>query len=152
MRDPQQALRDAYLTHLENKVSPDGTMYAPIYADFVPSTAARPYVYLSQQTVSDGRTGNCPSAECTILVEIVWEAQGNLAKTSEINTMASQAIAALEALAVRPTNEIEGFEIDRHRLEASTTLTETDGAKTILRRLLRFRDVVYEYANTLNEI
>ncbi|GAA4299395.1 hypothetical protein [Nibribacter koreensis] len=144
MRDPQQALRNAYLSLLENQVFIAGPAYAQVYADFVPSTAARPYVLLSQQTVADGRTGNCPSAECTILVEIVWEVQGNLARTSEVNAMAEQAMQALKPLTERPTNVIEGFEVNQHYLEGSNTITEADPTSTRIRRLLRFRDVVFE--------
>lgn len=149
MKDPQQAIRNAYLSLLENKVFTEGPRYAAVYADFVPSTATRPYVLLSQQTVAEGRTGKrCPSAECTILVEVVWQAQGNIALTSELNTMSAQAIEALEPLAARPTNELEGFEVTEHRLESSNVLDESNGAHVILRRLMRFRDVVFETVTT----
>lgn len=148
MRDPQQAIRNAYLALLKDAVYTAGPVYAQVYADFVPSTAQRPYVLLSQQTVSDARTGNCPSASCTILVEIVQEYQGGLSKTSEVNDMASLAITALTALGKRPTNELEGFEVTTHYLESSNVLMEERDASVVIRRLMRFRDIVFETVTT----
>lgn len=149
MRDPQQAIRNAYLALLKDAVYTEGPVYAQVYADFIPASATMPYVYLSQQTVSDRNTGSCPSAECTILVEVVNEYQGSLAKTSEVNDMAAQVLAALAPLAHRPTNELEGFEVNRHYLESSNTLPpEASDASVLVRRIMRFRDIVFETVTT----
>ncbi|MFC6998071.1 hypothetical protein [Rufibacter roseus] len=98
--------------------------------------------------MGDARTGNCPSSDCTILADIVWQAQGNLARTSEVNHIASQVIEALSALNARPTNDLGGFEVNRHYLESSNTLNESNGSHVIIRRLLRFRDLVFETVTT----
>ncbi|GAB2539815.1 hypothetical protein [Rufibacter soli] len=146
--DPQQTLRTAYLALLRNQVFTAGPVYAQVYADFIPSNATRPYVFLSQQTVAERNTGSCPSAECTILVEVVQAYQGNLAKTSEVNDMAKQVIKALAPLKTFPGNELEGFKVTSHVLELSTPLTEQENDFIVFRRLLRFRDIVFETVTT----
>lgn len=149
MRDPQQAIRNAYLALLKDAVYTVGPVYAQVYADFIPAAATMPYVYLSQQTVADRSTGSCPSAECTILVEVVNEYQGSLARTSEVNDMAALVLEALRPLTQRPTNGLEGFEVTRHYLESSNTLApEVSDASVLVRRLLRFRDIVFETVTT----
>jgi hypothetical protein len=113
-----------------------------VYSYFVHSKATRPYILLSQQTVADGRTGNCPSADTTILVEVVTEYEGQAVKASDADRIAKQIIDLTNDFA--QTGTLDGFEFNRHYLESSNMLNEANGAKLINRRLLRFRDVVFE--------
>lgn len=115
----------------------------PVYSYFVPAAATRPYILLSQQTVADGRTGNCPSADTSILVEVVTEYEGQAVRASDADRIASQIVDLLSVFQTRGSY-LTGFEFNRHYLESSNMLNEINGAKQINRRLLRFRDVVFE--------
>lgn len=142
MKDPQEAIRTAYFTRLSGAVSLDGVAVR-VYSYFVPGNATRPYILLSQQTVADGRTGNCPSADTTILVEVVTEYEGQAVKASDADKIANQIVTLLDVFQHRG-NYMEGWAFTRHIWESSNMLNEINGARQINRRLLRFRDVVFE--------
>lgn len=173
MKDPQEAIRTAYFTRLNGAVmldvlngapppeaptggaldddanifdfTPAVAPAVPVYSYFVPASATRPYILLSQQTVADGRTGNCPSADTSILVEVVTEYEGQAVRASDADRIASQVIDLLDTF--QAGGSLEGFEFNRHYLESSNMLNEINGARMINRRLLRFRDVVFELVN-----
>lgn len=142
MRDPQEAIRTAYFKRLSGAVTLAGVPIR-VYSYFVTGKAERPYILLSQQTVADGRTGNCPSSDTSILVEVVTEYEGQAVKASDADRIATQIIHLLDEFRIRG-DYMEGFEFNRHYLESSNMLNEVNGAKMINRRLLRFRDVVFE--------
>lgn len=142
MKDPQEAIRTAYFTRLSGAVSLAGVPVR-VYSYFVPAAATRPYILLSQQTVADGRTGNCPSSDTSILVEVVTEYEGQAVRASDADRIASQIVELLSVFQTRGSY-LTGFAFTRHYLESSNMLNEVNGAKQINRRLLRFRDVVFE--------
>jgi hypothetical protein len=143
MKDPAQALRDAYFQLLRGAINLNAQV-VPVYTA-VPLAAVKPYIFLSTQTVTEVRGNpNCAMVDCTLLIDIVTEYPANAVKTSEADTIGSQINDRAKYFTFRPGCVIGGgdFDIHTHRLESSYNLQEDNGANLINRRLLRFRDLV----------
>ncbi len=140
MKDPEQDLKNAYLAALKGAISINQAI-VPVFVTVVPSNVPRPYICLSEVTVTDGGTGKkCPSFECTVLVDVVTEYDNWAYKPSEAAAIGAAVMQLSEDIGEKITN---AWQVFSHRLDTSFQLLEDAGSKEVNRRLLRFRDKLF---------
>lgn len=139
MKDTGLAVRTAYYQALEGNVEIEG-ITVPVY-DGVPSDAEFPYILLSTQDSIGGRElkdDDCFNTDESILLDIVTGFPGNTGGKKQSDLIANEILQI-----VHPKITIDSKEV-RTTFISGITLEEQNGAQKIFRRLLRFRNNIFQ--------
>lgn len=140
MRDAKLAVRTAYYNALNGQVSLAGSN-VPVW-DRVPAQQMYPYIKLSTQTsasVPSGK-GACQLQESTLLIDIVTSFDGQQGGKQDSDLIAAQVLNLLTEGPL-PTL-VSPFKLMLTDVDTDFDLEETSPAGYIIRRLIRFRNVI----------
>jgi hypothetical protein len=139
MIDTKLPLRRAYYSMLNGNITSNGNN-VPVYDDVIKlGDETNLYILLSSQTSNDDSTLCCFASTDTMLLDIVYKAQGRTNK-QVVDTIANQIFSLiLPSVAGNGLPEQPEIEIYHPRVESDSYVTMTLGAsQQIVRRLITF--------------
>ena len=140
MKDPGQALKDAYSTALQ--ALSVNSLKVPFYKT-LKEAQGQYYMYVSDYTAVDDSNKDDFQTECTITVNCTYVGNRGYQDETFVDDMANQ---VLQTINVKATSYISltGFSLITTSLDNSIELTGNSKDEAALIRALRFRHIIGE--------